>query len=133
MSDLIWQKALLGNIMGACGTDDDQLSKRVLQGWVHLARIRMIWKRSIQKSFADVLSDKPGQVTQCHSCRHKLQHTQAIINNAMKKGEMDLVFKVDISLSLAQWRRQIHSMGFVDETSTHLHLEDTLCKYFDGL
>lgn len=51
----------------------------------------------------------------------------------MKKGEMDLVFKVDISLSLAQWRRQIHSMGFVDETSTHLHLEDTLCKYFDGL
>lgn len=60
-------------------------------------------------------------------------HTQAIMNNAMKKGEMNPVFKVDISLNLVQWRMQIHSMGFVDETSTQLHLEDTLCKYLDEL
>lgn len=36
------KKALLGTIMGACGTDDVQLPKLMLQGWVCLARVKMM-------------------------------------------------------------------------------------------
>lgn len=40
-------------------------------------------------------------------------HSQAIMNNTVKK-EVELVFRADISMNLAQWSRQLDRMGFVD-------------------
>lgn len=41
-------------------------------------------------------------------------HSQAIMNNTMKKGEVELMVRVDISMNLAQWSRHIYRMSFVD-------------------
>lgn len=56
-----------------------------------------------------------------HGKLHNVMHistnpsrSQAIMNNTMKKGEVELVFRADISMLLAQWSRRLCRMGFVD-------------------
>lgn len=92
--------------------DNVQFPKLVLQAWAPLARIKMIWKQSVRKSSTDVSSNEPWPVTQCHAHSTTPSQSQAIMKNTVKK-EVELVFRADISMNLAQWSRQLYRMGFV--------------------
>lgn len=52
------------------------------------------------------------------------------MNNAMKTGEMELMFTVDISMNLAQRGGKLTAWALQTETTTHFHLESVFLQVF---